>query len=69
MRDTAGQKWRICSRCFRPYDRADHTSGCPRCTEAVRSMRRSDSTSSRKATVPRVSPVGDGAGRTGENEK
>ena len=67
MRDTAkrahkatqGQQWRICRRCYRPFNRSEHGGGCPRCYPALRSLRGSDRKVRGRSIVQRLSAVGE----------
>ena len=58
-----GQQWRLCARCFRPFDKSSHSTGCPKCGyQTVCTMRRGDSETTGLAAVPRVQGLG-GEGR------
>ena len=59
-RATRAQQWRICPRCYRPFDRSEHETGCPRCNEnsKMRQVPGSDRADKGPAIVRRVSPMG-----------
>ena len=63
-RATRAQQWRICRRCYRPFDRSEHAGGCPTCYPALCQVPRLDRAIRGSSLVQRVSNVGQAIERT-----